>query len=128
MSRKRKVEDHEMIRLIEKCSAHVQNKLPPKLKHPRNFDIPCTIGHLNFSNGLCDLDVSVSLIPFFIAWSFDLKEMKDTNIALQLASRFIKCSISRIENVFIKMKSFIILVYFIVLDTKQKYTHAYHFR
>ena len=59
VSKKRKIEDHEMIALTKECSAHVQNKLPPKLEDSESFIIPCTIGHLNFSNVLCDLGASI---------------------------------------------------------------------
>ena len=40
---KRKLEDYEIIMLSEECYARLQNKLPPKLKDPRSFTIPCTI-------------------------------------------------------------------------------------
>ncbi|XP_071926187.1 uncharacterized protein [Coffea arabica] len=55
MSKKRKIVDNEMIALTEECSALIKNKLPPKLKDPGSFSIPCTIGQLHFSNALCDL-------------------------------------------------------------------------
>jgi len=39
---KRKLNDHETIMLNEECSAILLNKLPPKLKDPESFTIPCT--------------------------------------------------------------------------------------
>ncbi|XP_027072036.2 uncharacterized protein [Coffea arabica] len=44
MTKKRKLEDYETIALTEECNAIIQNKLPPKLKYPRSFFIPYTIG------------------------------------------------------------------------------------
>ncbi|XP_071932955.1 uncharacterized protein [Coffea arabica] len=44
MTQKKKLEDCETIALTEECSAIIQNKLPPKLKDPGSFSIPCTIG------------------------------------------------------------------------------------
>nr|XP_027060713.1 uncharacterized protein LOC113687258 [Coffea arabica] len=67
MTRKRKLEDCETIALTEECSAIIQNKLPPKLKDPGSFSIPCTIGSVDFSKALYDLGASVSLIPLTVA-------------------------------------------------------------
>ena len=41
---RRKPKDDENIALSENCSAILQNKLPPKLKDPGAFTIPCSIG------------------------------------------------------------------------------------
>jgi len=41
---KRKFEDHETIMLNEEYSAILLYKLPPKLKDPGSFTIPCIIG------------------------------------------------------------------------------------
>ncbi|XP_024021730.1 uncharacterized protein LOC112091702 [Morus notabilis] len=37
--------EFEMVALTEECSAILQNKLPPKLKDPGSFTIPCSIGN-----------------------------------------------------------------------------------
>ena len=50
---KRKLEDHETVMLNEECSAILLNKLPPKLKDPGSFTIPCTIGNSYFEKTLC---------------------------------------------------------------------------
>ncbi|XP_027165399.1 uncharacterized protein LOC113765424 [Coffea eugenioides] len=74
MTRKRKLEDCETIALTEECSAIIQNKLPLKLKDPRSFSIPCTIGNIDFSKALYDLGSSVSLIPLTVARQLDMEE------------------------------------------------------
>ena len=56
---KRKLEDHEIVMLNEECNTILLNKLPPKLKDPRSFFIPCIIGNLKFDNVLCDLGASI---------------------------------------------------------------------
>ena len=48
LSNKRKWEHLDMVALTEECSARLQNKIPPKLKDPGSFDIPCHIGNFNF--------------------------------------------------------------------------------
>ncbi|KAL0433398.1 UNVERIFIED_CONTAM: hypothetical protein Slati_2674100 [Sesamum latifolium] len=57
LSTKRKWEGCETVKLNEECSAILQNKLPPKLKNPGSFSIPCTIGNVDFDKVLCDLDM-----------------------------------------------------------------------
>ncbi|XP_052176597.1 uncharacterized protein LOC127790905 [Diospyros lotus] len=44
LSNKRKLEEHETVMLTEESNAILKNKLPPKLKDPGSFIIPCTIG------------------------------------------------------------------------------------
>jgi hypothetical protein len=39
------------------------NKLPPKLKDPESFSIPCVIGSETIEKVMCDLGECVSLIP-----------------------------------------------------------------
>ncbi|GKV23246.1 hypothetical protein SLEP1_g32996 [Rubroshorea leprosula] len=52
LANKRKLEEFEMVKLNEECSAILQNKLPPKLKDPGSFSIPCIIGNVNFDKAL----------------------------------------------------------------------------
>ncbi|XP_004517057.1 uncharacterized protein, partial [Cicer arietinum] len=90
LSNKRKLDDNEAISLTEECSAIIQNKLPPKHKDPGSFSIPCVIGDMSFERALCDLGVSVSLMPLSVCKKLDVGELKPTNISLQLANRSIK--------------------------------------
>ena len=71
-----KEEEDKIIALMEECSALIKNKLPPELKDLGSFSIPCTIGHLHFSNVLCDLGASVSLMPLSVAWRLRFKRSK----------------------------------------------------
>ncbi|XP_048494419.1 uncharacterized protein LOC104887343 [Beta vulgaris subsp. vulgaris] len=90
MSKKKKLEKYETIALSEECSAVIQKKLPPKLKDPGSFSIPCTIGDNKFSKALCDLGASVSLMPLSICKKLGLHNIKSTTVSLQLANRSIK--------------------------------------
>ncbi|XP_027120640.1 uncharacterized protein [Coffea arabica] len=119
MSRKRKIVDNEMIALTEECSALIKNKLPPKLKDPGSFSIPCTIGQLHFSNAICDLGASVSLLPLSVARRLGLQELKVTNITLQLVDQSITHPKGILENVLIKARKSIIPVDFVVLDIEE---------
>ena len=61
--KKRKLDINETMPLTEECLAIIYRKLPPKLKDPRSFTIPCTIGDLRIDNVLCDLRASINLMP-----------------------------------------------------------------
>ena len=54
LSKKKKLKDLKTIALTEECSAILQKKLPPKLKDPKSFTLPCTIGNSEFKRALCD--------------------------------------------------------------------------
>ena len=99
--------------LTEECSTILQRKLPPKLKNPRSFIIPCTIGDFDFDKLLCDLGANVNLMPLFIFKKLELGEVKSTTVCLQLADRSIKHPRGIIEDVLVKMDKFIFSANFI---------------
>ncbi|XP_027109088.1 uncharacterized protein [Coffea arabica] len=120
MTKKRRLVDSETtIALTEECSAIIQNKLSPKLKDPGSFTVHCTIGNVKFSKALCDLGASVSLILLTVTRQLGLKELKRTNISLQLADRSIRHPMGILENALIKVQKFIILVDFVVFDMEE---------
>ena len=43
------------------------NKLPPNLKDPERFSIPCVIGYKTFEKVMCDLGEHVSLLPLSLS-------------------------------------------------------------
>ncbi|XP_022841927.1 uncharacterized protein LOC111365620 [Olea europaea var. sylvestris] len=99
LSNKRKLEEHETVCLNEECNAILLKKLPPKLKDPGSFTIPCTFGSNYFKHSLCDLGANVNLLPLFVYRSLGLGEAKFTTISLQLADRSIKRPKGIIEDV-----------------------------
>ncbi|XP_073120635.1 uncharacterized protein [Henckelia pumila] len=119
LSNKRKLVDFETIKLSEECSAILQNKLPPKLKDPGSFSIPCTIGKSFFSKALCDLCASINLMPCSCFQKLGIGEVRPTTISLQLADRSIKYLRGIVEDVLVKVDKFIFPVDFVVLDMKE---------
>ena len=61
LSKKRKLGDYEIVAMSKECNAILQKKLPPKLKDPGSFTIPCAIGNVVFERALCDLGASINL-------------------------------------------------------------------
>ena len=66
LSKKRKLGDYESVTLSEECSVILQKKLPPKLKDPGSFTIPCAIRNAVFERALCDPGVNINLMPWLI--------------------------------------------------------------
>lgn len=119
LANKRKLQDFETVCLTEECSAVLQNKLPPKLKDPGSFSIPCVIGNLDFSKVLCDLGASINLMPYSVFKKLDLGEVKPTTISLQLADRSIKYPRGVVEDVLIKVEKFYFPADFVVLEMEE---------
>ncbi|GKV38977.1 hypothetical protein SLEP1_g46823 [Rubroshorea leprosula] len=120
LANKRKLEEFKMVKLNEECSAILQNKLPPKLKDPGSFSIPCIIGNVNFDKALCDLGASINLMPFHVFRKLGLGEPSPTTVSLQLADRSIKYP-RVVEDVLVKVDKFIFPVDFIVLDMEEDF-------
>src|SRR3954469_11628302 len=99
LTKKRKWEEHETIMLTEESSVILRKKLPPKLKDPGSFSIPCMIGDTQFNNALCDLGASVNLMPFSLFEMLRIVEVKQTTISMQLADRSIVYPRGAIEDV-----------------------------
>jgi hypothetical protein len=115
LSNKRKLEEYETAVLTEECSAILQKKLPPKLKDPGSFTIPCSIGNSIFEKALCDLGASINLMPLSIFKKLGLGEAKPTTVTMQLADRSLKHPRGIIEDVLVKVGKFIFPADFIIL-------------
>ncbi|KAF5451909.1 hypothetical protein F2P56_026965 [Juglans regia] len=119
LSNKQKLEEHMIVMLTEESSTILQKKLPPKLKDPGSFTIPCTIGNSYFDKVLCDLGASINLMPLSVFRKLGVGEVNPTTIFLQLADRSIKYPRGLIEDVLVKVDKFIFPADFIVLDIKE---------
>ncbi|XP_057991754.1 uncharacterized protein LOC131173425 [Hevea brasiliensis] len=116
---KEKKDECESESTSTKAKASKENKLPPKLKDPGSFSIPCHIGETSIERALCDLGASVSLMPLSICEKLKVRDLKPTTISLQLADRSIKYPVGILENVPLKVGKFFILVDFIVLEMEE---------
>jgi len=103
ISKKRKIDENETIALGEEWSVIVLSKLRIKLKDPESFSIPCLIRNVNIVRALCDLDSSVSLMPYSIFKRLGLVELRFTNISHQLAYHSITYPFDILEDVPIKV-------------------------
>jgi len=63
LNKNRPLPTTEVIKLTEEYGAAILNKPPRKKKDPGCPTIDCSIGNQHFSNALCDLGASVSVMP-----------------------------------------------------------------
>ncbi|XP_062093623.1 uncharacterized protein LOC133799641 [Humulus lupulus] len=120
LSKKMKLGDYETVALTKECSAILQKKLPPKLKYLGSFNIPCFIGGLVVTKALCNLGVSVNLMPLSIFHKLKLGEARSTTVSLQMADRLVKHPHGVIENVLVKVDKFNLFpADFIFLDMEE---------
>ncbi|XP_062080505.1 uncharacterized protein LOC133785270 [Humulus lupulus] len=120
LSKKRKMGEYETVALTEECSTILQRRLPQKLGDPGSFTIPCTIGNFESMNALCDLGVSINLMPLSACRRLKLGEARPATVTLQLADRSLPHPRGIIEDVLVKVEKFIFPADFIILDMEEE--------
>ncbi|XP_062104133.1 uncharacterized protein LOC133815293 [Humulus lupulus] len=119
LSKKRKMEDYEIVAFTEECSAILQRRLLQKFRDPGRFTIPWTIGKFECKHTLCDLGASINLISLSVFRRLGLGEARPTIVTLQLAYRLMKHPQGIIEDVLVMVDKFIFPADFIVLDMEE---------
>ncbi|KAA3470762.1 bromodomain-containing protein [Gossypium australe] len=86
-----------------RSSVIVSKPITPKLKDPRSFTKPIEIGDIHFSKALCDLGANINLMPLLIYEKLRcLLQPKEV-----------------LEDALAKVRSFIILIDFVILDIEE---------
>ncbi|XP_038891629.1 uncharacterized protein LOC120081020 [Benincasa hispida] len=116
LTNKRKIEENEMAALTYECTALFQNNIPTKMKDPRSFTLPCSIGGKEVRNALCDLEASINLMSLSIVKKLNIGNARPTTVTLQLADRPITLPEGKIEDVLVQVDKFIFPADFIILD------------
>ena len=106
---------NEVLRVGESCSSILQRKIPPKLKDPRSFIIPCSIGKTRFCKAMLDLGSSINVMPFSMYFSLNLGVLKQTGIVIQLADGSNAYPKGVLEDVLVQVNGLIFLADFYVL-------------
>ncbi|XP_019173859.1 PREDICTED: uncharacterized protein LOC109169433 [Ipomoea nil] len=119
LSNRRKFEGQATIAMSEESSAIIQSKLPPKLKDPGSFSIPCVIGGAVVSRALCDLGASVSLIPYSLCKRLKLGDPNSTSMTIQLADHSVKHPVGILEDIPVKIDKYFIPGDFVVLEMEE---------
>ncbi|XP_062081236.1 uncharacterized protein LOC133786038 [Humulus lupulus] len=116
LTKKMRLGEFETVALTEGCSAMLKSKIPPKLKDPGSFTIPCSIGGRDVGRALCDLGASINLMPMSIFKKLGIGEARPTTITLQLADLSMAHPEGKIEDVLVQVDKFIFPADFIILD------------
>ncbi|CAH9102258.1 unnamed protein product [Cuscuta epithymum] len=119
LMKKRRWEEPEVVDLNAECSAVVLKTMPPKLKDPGSFLVPCSIENFVFHNALADLGASINLMPSSVVMKLGLGELKPTRMSLQLADRSVKYPKGILEDVLVRVDKFIFPVDFVVMDMEE---------
>ncbi|XP_049365811.1 uncharacterized protein LOC125830674 [Solanum verrucosum] len=101
---------------FQHCNAIATRSLVQKKVDPEAFTIPCTIGMLYFAKALCDLGANINLMPLSIYKNLGLGAPKPTVMRLIMADRTVKRSIRVLQDVLMKLESFIFPSDFVILD------------
>ncbi|GKC25822.1 hypothetical protein Tco_1027972 [Tanacetum coccineum] len=75
------------VKLNVRCSAVLQNQLPPKEKDSRSFILPCSIGNLTIRNALAHLGASISIMPLSMYKQLGLGILNLVNMTMVMADR-----------------------------------------
>ncbi|GKE73913.1 DOF zinc finger protein DOF5.7-like protein, partial [Tanacetum coccineum] len=115
VSNKTKIEELSMVKLNARCSAVLQNELPPKEKDPGHFILPLIVGNTSVSNALADLGAS-SVMPFSMSKRLGLGNPKLINMMIEMADISMQSPKDIVKNVLVKIHNLIFLVDFVILD------------
>nr|GEU72238.1 hypothetical protein [Tanacetum cinerariifolium] len=84
VSNKSKMEQISTAFLTKECSRILQNKLPPKLRHPESFLIPCKLANSVEDLALADLCASINLMPYLLYAALSGTNLKPTRMSIRL--------------------------------------------
>ncbi|GKC08973.1 reverse transcriptase domain-containing protein [Tanacetum coccineum] len=82
VNNKHKIEKKYAAFLSDEISAILQNKVPPKLRDPKSFLIPCNFNKAFSCNALADLGASINLIPYSLYAKLSLETLKPTKMSV----------------------------------------------
>ncbi|KAJ9558521.1 hypothetical protein OSB04_013135 [Centaurea solstitialis] len=116
LNKKKRLTEYETVALTEGCSALLTKKIPPKMKDPGSFTIPCSIGGKTIRRALCDLGAGINLMPLSVFTTLGIGEARPTTISIQLADKSIVWPKGKIEDVLVQVDKFIFPADFIILD------------
>ncbi|KAG7530189.1 hypothetical protein ISN45_Un50g000010 [Arabidopsis thaliana x Arabidopsis arenosa] len=87
-----------------------------KLEDPGSFTLPCSIGEFAFSDCLCDLGASVSLMPLSMARRLEFIQYKPCDLTLILADRSSRKPFGMLKDLPVMINGVEVPTDFVVLD------------
>ncbi|GJW30945.1 reverse transcriptase domain-containing protein [Tanacetum coccineum] len=119
ISNKHKIEQISAAFLSDESLVMIQNKVPPKLRDPGSFLIPCNFNKTFSCNALADLGASINLMPYSLYAKLSLKTLKPTKMSVRLADRSFEYPIGIAENMLVKAGKFTFPADFDILEMEE---------
>ncbi|GJW13129.1 reverse transcriptase domain-containing protein, partial [Tanacetum coccineum] len=119
ISNKHKIEQIFVAFLSDESSAMIQNKVPPKLRDPESFLIPCNFNKTFSCNALADLGASINLMPYSLYAKLSLETLKPTKMSVRLAERSFQYPVRIAENMLVEVSKFTFPADFVILEMKE---------
>ncbi|XP_022150853.1 uncharacterized protein LOC111018898 [Momordica charantia] len=116
LTKKHSLGELETVCLTKECSTILTSKILEKVKDPRSFTIPVSIGGHKIGQALCDLGASINLMPLSVYKRLGMGGVRPTTVTLQLSDRSIANPEGKIKVVMVQVDKFIFPADFIVLD------------
>nr|GEY83266.1 reverse transcriptase domain-containing protein [Tanacetum cinerariifolium] len=105
--------------LRDESFAILQNKVPPKLRDPKSFLIPCNYNKAFSCNALANLGASINLMRCFLYAKLSLKALKPTNMSVILADRSFQYPIRISKNMLVEVGKFTFPTDFVILEMEE---------
>nr|GEX65636.1 reverse transcriptase domain-containing protein [Tanacetum cinerariifolium] len=119
ISNKHKIEQIYAAFLSDESSAMIQNKVPPKLRDPRSFSIPCIFNKTFPCNALADIGASINLMPYSLYAKLSFKTLKPTKMCIRLADRSFQYPVEIAENMLVEVGKFTFPADFVILEMEK---------
>ncbi|GKC23944.1 reverse transcriptase domain-containing protein [Tanacetum coccineum] len=119
ISNKHKIEQIFVAFLSDESSAMIQNKVPPKLRDPGSFLIPCNFNKTFFCNALADLGASINLMLYSLYAKLSLKTLKPTKMSVRLADRSFQYPVGIAKNMLVDVGKFTFPADFVILKMEE---------
>nr|GEU51838.1 reverse transcriptase domain-containing protein [Tanacetum cinerariifolium] len=97
----------------------IQNKVPPKLKDPRSFLIPCNLNKAFSCNALAAIGASINLMPYLLYAKLSLETLKPIKMSVRLANRSFQYPVGVTKNMLVEVGKFTFLVDFVILEMEE---------
>ena len=81
-AKKQKINDYEIVALIQATSDVFKNSVPEKMVDQGSFTVPCLIGNMDFGRALCDRGASINLMSLSIFKKLGIGKVQPTQMVL----------------------------------------------
>ncbi|GJU75596.1 reverse transcriptase domain-containing protein [Tanacetum coccineum] len=120
VSNKHKLEQISAAFLSNESFSLIQNKVPPKLRDPESFLIPCNFNKAFLCDALADLGASINLMSYSLYAKLSLTTLKPTKISVRLADISFQYPVGIAENMLVEVGKFTFPVDFVVLEMEEE--------